>query len=326
MIKSNPIPTWWRTIKQRSSPLVRKVQNPTSGFPAWGHNKGPVNLTLKASGIWLQDFHKTWRNRDSSLTGHRQNLVHTKAQRKGAVTPQETEPKLLVYYCWRVSVEAWVGRGSPQGWEDWQQQFGKVSFDVNPPRGFTTAPQNQRAGSPQTKKLPGRKHNPTHLQITGLKLYWARPCPPEQDPVFPITTPFHQEAYTGLLHILGHSVVFNSLLPHGLCRPWNSPGQNTGVGNVSLLKKIFPTQGSNPRLPHCRWILYCLSHQGSPRILEWVAYTFSRGSSWPRNQTGVSYIARGFFTTLATRETHTNLLASSIRCQTEAKETQSHSD
>ena len=43
---------------------------------------------------------------------------------------------------------------------------------------------------------------------------------------------------------------------------WNSPGQNTGVGSLSLLQGIFPTQGSNPGLPHCRWILYQLSHKG----------------------------------------------------------------
>ena len=45
--------------------------------------------------------------------------------------------------------------------------------------------------------------------------------------------------------------------------PWNSPGQNTGVRSHSLLQGIFPTQGSNPGLLHCRWILYCLSYQGS---------------------------------------------------------------
>ena len=44
-------------------------------------------------------------------------------------------------------------------------------------------------------------------------------------------------------------------------------GQNTGVGSRSLLQGIFPTQGSNPGLPHCMWILYQLSHRGSPRIL-----------------------------------------------------------
>ena len=65
---------------------------------------------------------------------------------------------------------------------------------------------------------------------------------------------------------------------------WNSSGQNTGVGSLSLLQGIFPTQGSNPGLPHCGRILYPLNHQGSPRILEWVAYPFSRGSSQPRNR------------------------------------------
>ena len=91
-----------------------------------------------------------------------------------------------------------------------------------------------------------------------------------------------------------HLVVSGSLWARGLYSPWNSPGQNTGVGSLSLLQRIFPTQGSNPGLPHCRWNLYQLSHKGSPRILEWVAYPFSRASSWPRNRTGVSWIARGF--------------------------------
>ena len=60
------------------------------------------------------------------------------------------------------------------------------------------------------------------------------------------------------------SVLSNSLRPHGLQSPWNSPGQNTGVGSLSLLQGIFPTQDLNPGLPHCRWILYQLSHKGSP--------------------------------------------------------------
>ena len=53
-----------------------------------------------------------------------------------------------------------------------------------------------------------------------------------------------------------------SLQPHGLHSPWNFPGQNTGVGSLSLLRGIIPTQGSNPGLPHCRQILYQLSHKG----------------------------------------------------------------
>ena len=71
-----------------------------------------------------------------------------------------------------------------------------------------------------------------------------------------------------------HSVVSDSLQPHRLYSPWDSPGQNTGVGSLSLLQGIFPIQGSNPGVPHCRWILYQLSHKGSPRILECVAYPF----------------------------------------------------
>ena len=99
-----------------------------------------------------------------------------------------------------------------------------------------------------------------------------------------------------------HSVVSTSLRPHGLYSPWNSPGQNTGVGSCFLLQLIFPTQGSNPGLLHCRQILYQLRHQGSPRILEWIAYSFSSRSSQLRNQTGVCCIASRFYTRWATRE------------------------
>ena len=84
--------------------------------------------------------------------------------------------------------------------------------------------------------------------------------------------------------------------------PRNSPGQNIGMGSLSLLQGIFRTQGSNPGLLHCRQILYQLSHKGSPRILEWVAFPFSKGSSEPRDQTQVSLIGGGFFTSWATRE------------------------
>ena len=81
----------------------------------------------------------------------------------------------------------------------------------------------------------------------------------------------------------------------------DAPGKNTGVGCYAFLQGIFPTQGLSPGLLHCRWILYCLNHQESPRILEWVAYPFSRGPAGPRNHTGVSWIAGGFFTSWATR-------------------------
>ena len=90
------------------------------------------------------------------------------------------------------------------------------------------------------------------------------------------------------------SVMPDSLQPYGPYSPWNSLGQNTGVGSLSLLQRIFLTQEPNRGLPHCRQILYQLSRKGSPRILERVAYPFSSSSSQPRNQTGVSCIASRF--------------------------------
>ena len=83
--------------------------------------------------------------------------------------------------------------------------------------------------------------------------------------------------------------LYPTLCDHMVCRlpgfsvHGDSSGKNTGAGCHVLLQGIFPTQGSNPGLLHCRQIPYHLSHQGSPRILKQVAYPFSRGSSPPRN-------------------------------------------
>ena len=92
--------------------------------------------------------------------------------------------------------------------------------------------------------------------------------------------PNHQELSSSrVLEINQHSFSKSKLLSHVRLfvtpwpySPWNFPGQNTGVGCLSLLQGIFPNQGSNPGLPHCRQILYQLSYKGSPRILQWVAY------------------------------------------------------
>ena len=62
-----------------------------------------------------------------------------------------------------------------------------------------------------------------------------------------------------------------------LC-PWTSPGKNIGVGSHSLLQEIFLTQGLYPGLPHCRRILYHLSHQGSPQ--NWLICTNSSASAF----------------------------------------------
>ena len=90
------------------------------------------------------------------------------------------------------------------------------------------------------------------------------------------------------------SVVSNSLRPQGLCSPWTSPSQNTGVGSLSLLQGIFPTQGSNPGLPHCRQILYQLSHKViikanlSPTHLSFLhintGLLISRNNSWQQQR------------------------------------------
>ena len=85
------------------------------------------------------------------------------------------------------------------------------------------------------------------------------------------------------------SIVFNPLGLHGLCSPWNSPGQNTGGGSLFLFSRRS-SQPRNPGLRHWRQILYQQNYKGSPTILEWVAYPFSRESSWPRNQTRVCCI------------------------------------
>jgi len=80
-------------------------------------------------------------------------------------------------------------------------------------------------------------------------------------------------------------------IPHGILQ-----ARILESSSLSLLQGIFPTQGSNPGLQHCGRILYQLSHQGSPKILE---YPFSSGSSRPRNWAEVSSTAGGFFTNWA---------------------------
>ena len=100
--------------------------------------------------------------------------------------------------------------------------------------------------------------------------------------------------------------------PPGSSVHGDSSGKNIGVACHVLLQGIFPTQGLNQGLLHCRWILYRLSHQRSPIILEWVAYPFSRESSWSRTQTKVSCIAGRFFTSWTTREAQKRPCSSSF--------------
>ena len=108
---------------------------------------------------------------------------------------------------------------------------------------------------------------------------------------------------TKMFNIMSHCAILCSVtqLCPTLCDPMDcsppgssvhgdSPGQNTGMGCHALIQEIFPTQGLKPGLPHCRQILYHLSHQGSPRILQCIVYPFSRGASQPWNWTRVSCV------------------------------------
>ena len=72
------------------------------------------------------------------------------------------------------------------------------------------------------------------------------------------------------------------------------PFPNTGVGSLSLLQGNLPNSGANSGLLHCRWIHFQLSHKGSPRRLQWVAYPFSSRSAQLRNLITVSCIAGRF--------------------------------
>ena len=82
-----------------------------------------------------------------------------------------------------------------------------------------------------------------------------------------LTIPLPPWRYIWKWKSLSHIQLFET---HGLNSPWNSPGQNTRVGSLSLLQGIFPTQGSNPGLPHCGRILYQLSHKVYWTAQDWI--------------------------------------------------------
>ena len=98
----------------------------------------------------------------------------------------------------------------------------------------------------------------------------------------PVSLPGWRKVLKTLSESESRSIAPDSLWSHGLYSPWNSPGQNTGVGSLSLLQGIFPTQGSNPGFPHCNLILYQLSHKGSPlKTLRQVVFQMlSGGQMW----------------------------------------------
>ena len=112
-IKSNPIPTGWVTHKMETNytkevlPLLWRFRTPFR-FTSLGTWESSGNLTLKVSGIWLQDFHRTGENRDFSLGGRQQNLACTKTQRKRAVTSKKQNQNYLLVLeglLWRQGLE-----------------------------------------------------------------------------------------------------------------------------------------------------------------------------------------------------------------------------
>ena len=131
---------------------------------------------------------------------------------------------------------------------------------------------------PMNCSTPGLLVHHQLPEFTGTHVHWVgdaiQPCHPLSSPSPPT---LNLSQYQGLFKWVSslHQVT------NGLHSPWNSPGQNTGVGSLSLLQGIFLTQGSNPGLLHCRWILYQLSHKGKPRntgvgslsLLQWIFLT-----------------------------------------------------
>ena len=106
-----------------------------------------------------------------------------------------------------------------------------------------------------------------------------------------LTSPHEPKSVDGLCAVCLVTQSYPTLCDHMDCGPpgssvhGDSPGKKTRVCCHAHFQGIFPTQGLNPDVLLYRWILYCLSHHGSPRILEWVACLFSGGISRPRNQT-----------------------------------------
>ena len=115
-------------------------------------------------------------------------------------------------------------------------------------------------------RLPGLPHPHPHLSKKGcsgnsLVVQWLRPHASTAGNMDLIRGGKTKNPHA-ISESESRSVVSNSLRPHGLYSPMNSLHQNTGVGSLSLLQGICPTQGSNTGIPHCRRILYHLSHKG----------------------------------------------------------------
>ena len=133
-----------------------------------------------------------------------------------------------------------------------------------------------RTSKPSAGRIPWEKHNADRHVCTPRLMAalfttvrtWEQPACPTSDEWIKTIWHIYNESIFHNIESESRSVISDSLQHHGLYSPWNSPGQNTGVSSLSLLQGIFPAQGSNPCLPHCRWMLYHMSHEGSPSHQE----------------------------------------------------------
>ena len=147
---------------------------------------------------------------------------------------------------------------------------------------------------PMDCSMPGFPDHHHPLELAQTHAHWVGDGTQSSHPLLSPSPPaFSLSQHQGLFQWVGSSyqvakvleiqlqhqsfqwIVSNSLQPRGLYSPWNSPGQNTGVGSLSLLQQIFPTQELNQNLLHCRQVLYQLSYQGNPvNIQDWFSLGF----------------------------------------------------
>ena len=181
-----------RTITPKKFSDCKKVLGPTADFPTWGSGKGTENprvLTSEASGIWFRTLTGLGKQ---TLGRHKENLLCTRSQEKGAVSPLETEPDLPMS-AQESLVEVGVDSGLLQGQGHWIQQFLHKSFEGG--CHYLHCPCHSLAQA----KQPGG--NTAHQQKIGLKVYWAWYCPSEHDPISPTVSPSHREASMSLLSL-----------------------------------------------------------------------------------------------------------------------------
>ena len=186
-----------------------------------------------------------WGTDRKNTTPERSYLRHNLCSSR-VITMSQVEPKKACLW----SSRQW-GRKSLTASAHWREREGEPHClcPLTGERGRVTLPLSRRGRE-------GESHCLCPLMGEQGRVHYLCPLSGERGRITLLLPTVGRESKTW-------SVVSSALQPQGLFSPWNSPGQNTGVGCHSLLQGIFPTQGLNPGLPHCRQILYQLSHQGS---------------------------------------------------------------